>query len=76
MARFLKCGAAACLALTLTTSAMADVVVGGNARSIGMGGAGIAIVDRSGRTTGINPAALALLNRRVKAGFRRCAKAE
>jgi hypothetical protein len=34
-----------------------------------MGGAGIAIIDRSGRTTGINPAALALLNRRVKAGF-------
>ena len=34
-------GAAACLALILVSSAQADIVDGGNARSIGMGGAGM-----------------------------------
>src|SRR5579872_2513679 len=44
----------------------ADITYGGNARAIAMGGAGLAIVDRSERSTLVNPAALALYNRRVR----------
>jgi len=43
-----------------------DITFGGQARAFAMGGAGIAILDRSDRTTPLNPASLALLNRRVK----------
>lgn len=49
-----------------SVSAGADIIFGGSARASAMGGAGIAIVDRSERSTGINPAALALLNRRAR----------
>jgi hypothetical protein len=52
--------------LAVSGAARADVIFGGNARSFGMGGAGIAIVDRSERNTLLNPAALALFNRRSK----------
>lgn len=55
--------------LLLSPGARADVSFLGNARAIAMGGAGLAVVDRSGRTTPDNPAALALLNRRVKLAF-------
>jgi hypothetical protein len=44
----------------------ADVIFGGNARDIAMGGAGVAIVDKTERSTQLNPAALALFNRRVR----------
>jgi hypothetical protein len=44
---------------------LADITFGGNARAQAMGGAGIAVVDRSERTTPVNPAALALFNRRL-----------
>src|SRR2546423_11522678 len=47
----------------------ADITVGGNARGFAMGGAGIAIVDRSERSTLLNPAALALLNRRSRLNY-------
>src|SRR5689334_24878021 len=49
--------------------AAADVIFGSNARSTAMGGAGLAIVDRSGYNTLVNPAGLALYNRRVKLAF-------
>jgi hypothetical protein len=47
----------------------ADVTFGGNARAFAMGGAGIAVVDHSERNTLVNPAALALYNRRVRLSF-------
>ncbi len=50
--------------LLLQPVARADIMFGGNARAYAMGGAGIAIVDRYERTAKINPAALALFNRR------------
>jgi hypothetical protein len=54
-----------CAAALLATSAQADITFGGNARIMAMGGAGLAVVDRSGNTTPINPAQIALLNRRA-----------
>lgn len=51
------------------TAGRADITFGGNARSYAMGGAGIALVDHSERNTLVNPAALALYNRRVKVEF-------
>ncbi len=56
-------------ALSVAPAARADITFGGNARAFAMGGAGIAIVDRSEHNTLINPAALALYNRRVHVGF-------
>ncbi len=50
----------------LDVSAVADITFGGNARAFAMGGAGIAVVDSSERNTMLNPAALALFNRRIK----------
>jgi hypothetical protein len=47
----------------------ADLTLGGNSRAFAMGGAGVAVVDRSERSSPVNPAALALLNRRVKIGL-------
>jgi hypothetical protein len=62
--------AALCAALlALCGTARADITFGGNARAFGMGGAGIAIVDRSERNTLLNPAALALFNRRIKVEY-------
>jgi len=52
--------------LAVGSAARADVIFGGNARAFGMGGAGIAVVDRSERSSLLNPAALALFNRRIK----------
>jgi hypothetical protein len=56
-----------CLATLAAAPAFAqDITFGGNARAQAMGGAGIAIVDRSESTTPVNPAALAFANRRVR----------
>jgi hypothetical protein len=55
--------------LALSGPAKADVIFGGNARSLAMGGAGLAIVDHSERNTLVNPAALALYNRRIRADY-------
>jgi hypothetical protein len=60
--RIALCFTAACL--SLSQIALADVTFGGNSRAFGMGGAGIAVLDMSGRTSAINPAAVGLLNRR------------
>jgi hypothetical protein len=49
--------------------ALADISFGGSARSDAMGGAGIAIVDHSDRNNLLNPASLALMNRRVTLVF-------
>jgi len=49
--------------------ARADWIFGGNSRVIAMGGAGLAVVDKSGYNTLLNPAALALYNRRVVGEF-------
>jgi len=66
MRRLIFRGAAACAGLSLLAgSARSDITFGGNARALAMGGAGLAIVDRAGRNTLVNPASLALLNRRV-----------
>lgn len=63
-------GAALVAGITAVSSiARADVTFGGNARAFAMGGAGIAVVDRSERNTLLNPAALALFNRRIKLEF-------
>src|SRR5437016_392607 len=65
-------GAAVTLAAAaIGGAASADVIFGGNARSYAMGGAGLAIVDRSERNSWANPASLALYDRRFKFGFPR-----
>ncbi len=46
-----------------------DVTFGGNARAYAMGGAGVAVVDRSEQSNGINPASLALKDRKSKLSF-------
>ncbi len=46
-----------------------DVTFGGNARAFAMGGAGVAVVDRSERSNAINPASLALTDRKSKLSF-------
>src|SRR5205085_1622974 len=56
-------------ALGAACACRADITIGGNARGFAMGGAGIAIVDRSERNTLLNPAALALLNRRTRPDY-------
>ncbi|MCC6728028.1 MAG: conjugal transfer protein TraF [Chthonomonadales bacterium] len=59
----------AVFALAATTAVLpahADFTFGGNSRAFAMGGAGLAIVDRLARSNRINPAALALMNRRVR----------
>lgn len=61
------CFALACLLPCLASRG--DITYGGNARAIAMGGAGLAIVDRSERNTRINPASLALLDRRFRVGL-------
>lgn len=54
------------LPLVLASSARAiDITFGGNARWFAMGGAGLALVDKTEHTTLVNPAAIALYNRRV-----------
>lgn len=59
-----KLSAALFLLATTSSVAGADITFGGNARIMAMGGAGLAVVDRSGNTSPINPAQIALLNRR------------
>ncbi len=54
---------------TCAGTAQSDVIFGTNARAVAMGGAGLAIVDRSEYNTLVNPAALALYNRRVKLSY-------
>src|SRR5688572_3949162 len=51
------------------SSADADLTFFGSARANAMGGAGLALVDRRGRNITLNPASLAILNRRVRLGF-------
>src|SRR5689334_20646278 len=65
----LYAAAAVLSAAAFCGSASADVIFGSNARSTAMGGAGLAIVDRSGYNTLVNPAGLALYNRRVKLSY-------
>jgi hypothetical protein len=58
--------------LLLSTAApcsFADLTFFGSARANAMGGAGLALVDRSGRNITLNPASLAVMNRRVRLGF-------
>jgi hypothetical protein len=55
--------------LAIGSVSRADIVFFGNARAFAMGGAGLAIVDRKERTTPINPAALALYDRKFHIGF-------
>ncbi|MEP6756421.1 MAG: hypothetical protein ABJA67_13030 [Chthonomonadales bacterium] len=64
---FVMAATAACL--ISTSLAHADVSFGSSARLLGMGGAGIAVVDRADHNTGLNPAALALNNRRSQIFF-------
>ncbi len=57
-----------CLILA-SSSASGDLVFFGSARANAMGGAGLALVDRRGRNITLNPASLAILNRRVRMGL-------
>src|SRR5688500_16750217 len=57
------------LLVAFASSASADLVFFGSARANAMGGAGLALVDRRGRNITLNPASLAILNRRVRLGF-------
>ena len=62
--------AACALALALIPSASkADLTFFGSARANAMGGAGLALVDRNGRNISVNPASLAIMNRRIRVGF-------
>ena len=53
----------------LCAGVKADLTFGGNARTVGMGGAGLAIVSKDGQSTLDNPASLALLNRKMNVQF-------
>jgi hypothetical protein len=53
-------------AMAASSAAGADIIFLGSARAIAMGGAGVAVVDRSEQSSPINPAALALTNRRSR----------
>jgi hypothetical protein len=55
--------------IVTAASASADLTFFGSARANAMGGAGLALVDRSGRNISINPASLAIMNRRVRLPF-------
>ncbi len=67
--RFSAAGWALIGTLVVISPSRADISFGGNARALAMGGAGLAIVDRGERSSRLNPASLALLNRRMKVGY-------
>jgi hypothetical protein len=53
----------------MAAGARSDFIFLGSARAVSMGGAGLAVVDRSGLTTSINPASLAMLERKIQADY-------
>jgi hypothetical protein len=55
--------------LCMVVGARGDFIFLGSARAVSMGGAGLAVVDRSGLTTSVNPASLAMLERKVQADY-------
>ncbi len=68
---FRRSAGAVCAVLCAASAAAAraDVIFLGNSRAIGMGGAGLAIIDGSGRNSLVNPASLALLDRKMHVSY-------
>src|SRR2546430_2512832 len=60
---------AAAVLVALASSARADLIFGTSSRSAAMGGAGLALRDRSAQNLSLNPASLADVHRGFQMGF-------